>query len=52
MLQKEAIEAWKAGGAQVPNVLVIGEGKGGNIPFIYNLDTTLPQPGAAPKRPA
>ncbi|MBK1986499.1 prohibitin family protein [Sphaerospermopsis aphanizomenoides BCCUSP55] len=37
VLQKEAIEAWKTGGAQMPNVLVIGEGSQGSIPFIFNL---------------
>ncbi|MBD2294888.1 prohibitin family protein [Anabaena sphaerica FACHB-251] len=37
VLQKEAIEAWKTGGAQMPNVLVMGEGSQGSIPFIFNL---------------
>lgn len=37
VLQKEAIEAWKSGGAQMPNVLVMGEGSQGSIPFIFNL---------------
>lgn len=36
VLQKEAIEAWRAGGSQMPNVLVTG-GEGGGIPFIFNL---------------
>ncbi len=35
VLQKEAIEAWKSGGAQMPKVLVTG-GEGGQIPFIFN----------------
>ncbi len=36
VLQKEAIEAWRSGGAQMPNVLVTG-GESGGIPFIFNL---------------
>ena len=37
VLQKEAIEAWREGGAQMPRVLVTsGESKGG-IPFLFNL---------------
>ncbi|MEM6518185.1 MAG: prohibitin family protein [Cyanobacteria bacterium P01_D01_bin.71] len=36
VLQKEAIEAWKEGGAQMPKVLVTGGGNGGNVPFIFN----------------
>ncbi|MEL7225566.1 MAG: prohibitin family protein [Cyanobacteria bacterium P01_D01_bin.36] len=37
VLQKEAIEAWKAGGAQMPRVLVSG-GDTGGVPFIFNLE--------------
>ncbi|BAZ31627.1 band 7 protein [Cylindrospermum sp. NIES-4074] len=37
VLQKEAIEAWKSGGAQMPNVLVMGEGSQGSVPFLFNL---------------
>ncbi|MEL6777959.1 MAG: prohibitin family protein [Cyanobacteria bacterium J06597_16] len=37
VLQKEAIEAWKAGGAQMPRVLVSG-GESGGVPFIFNLE--------------
>ncbi len=37
VLQKEAIEAWKTGGAKMPNVLVMGENSQGSIPFIFNL---------------
>lgn len=37
VLQKEAIEAWREGGAQMPNVLVMGE-KGGGVPFLFNLN--------------
>jgi len=36
VLQKEAIAAWREGGAQMPNVLVMGEQSGG-IPFLFNL---------------
>jgi len=37
VLQKEAIEAWREGGAQMPRVLVTsGESKGG-VPFLFNL---------------
>lgn len=36
VLQKEAIEAWRQGGAQMPNVLVTG-GESGGVPFIFNM---------------
>jgi regulator of protease activity HflC (stomatin/prohibitin superfamily) len=36
VLQKEAIQAWREGGAQMPKVLVMGE-KSGNVPFIFNM---------------
>ncbi|MEL6900812.1 MAG: prohibitin family protein, partial [Cyanobacteria bacterium J06606_4] len=36
--QKEAIEAWKEGGAQMPRVLVTGGGDAGGVPFIFNLE--------------
>jgi len=38
VLQKEAIEAWKAGGAQMPRVLVNSGTDGGGVPFIFNLE--------------
>jgi prohibitin 1 len=38
VLQKEAIEAWKAGGAQMPRVLVMGDNAGGGVPFLFNLE--------------
>ncbi|NEO26585.1 MAG: prohibitin family protein, partial [Kamptonema sp. SIO4C4] len=39
VLQKEAIEAWRQGGAQMPKVLVIsGDSKNASVPFIFNLD--------------
>ena len=41
VLQKEAIEAWRQGGSQMPKVLVMGEGKNGSVPFMFNLGTEL-----------
>ncbi len=38
VLQKEAIEAWKTGGAQMPKVLVMGDNKAG-VPFIFDLNS-------------
>ncbi len=37
VLQKEAIEAWKKGGSQMPKVLILGSEKSQNVPFIFNL---------------
>ena len=37
VLQKEAIEAWKKGGSQMPKVLVMGSEKPQGVPFIFNL---------------
>ncbi|MEM6613993.1 MAG: prohibitin family protein [Cyanobacteria bacterium P01_C01_bin.72] len=37
VLQKEAIEAWREGGAQMPKVLVTGSESGGGVPFLFNL---------------
>lgn len=37
VLQKEAIEAWKLGGAQMPKVLVMGGEKNSGVPFLFNL---------------
>jgi regulator of protease activity HflC (stomatin/prohibitin superfamily) len=37
VLQKEAIEAWKSGGAQMPKVIVTGSDSHNGIPFIFNL---------------
>ena len=37
VLQKEAIEAWREGGAQMPRVLVTGGESGGGVPFLFNL---------------
>ncbi len=41
VLQKEAIEAWREGGAQMPNVLVMGDHAGG-VPFLFNLGNFSP----------
>lgn len=37
VLQKEAIQAWREGGAQMPKVLVMGGGSKNNVPFLFNL---------------
>jgi len=37
VLQKEAIEAWKEGGSQMPKVLIMGSEKSQGVPFIFNL---------------
>ncbi|HEY9607323.1 MAG TPA: prohibitin family protein [Allocoleopsis sp.] len=37
VLQKEAIEAWRAGGAQMPKVLVMGGDSKSTVPFLFNL---------------
>ena len=37
VLQKEAIEAWREGGAQMPKVLVIGNDSKSSVPFLFNL---------------
>ena len=36
VLQKEAIEAWKQGGAQMPEVLVMTGGDAPGVPFLFN----------------
>lgn len=47
VLQKEAIEAWRQGGSQMPKVLVTGGNSNSSIPFLFNLgnlqDTSAPQ---------
>ena len=43
VLQKEAIEAWKKGGAQMPRVLVMGNDSQGGVPFLFNLSNTQDQ---------
>jgi regulator of protease activity HflC (stomatin/prohibitin superfamily) len=37
VLQKEAIEAWRSGGAQMPKVLVMEDDSNRNVPFLFNL---------------
>lgn len=37
VLQKEAIEAWRTGGAQMPKVLVMGSDSNNNVPFLFNV---------------
>ncbi|MDJ0508700.1 MAG: prohibitin family protein [Crocosphaera sp.] len=37
VLQKEAIEAWKQGGAQMPKVLVMGGDSNSSVPFLFNV---------------
>jgi len=37
VLQKEAIEAWRQGGSQMPKVLVLGGDQQGSIPFLFNI---------------
>jgi len=38
LLQKEAIEAWRNGGSQMPKVLVMGGDSKGSVPFLFNLN--------------
>lgn len=37
VLQKEAIEAWRQGGSQMPRVLISGK-DGGQVPFLFNVN--------------
>ena len=37
VLQKEAIEAWRQGGSQMPKVLVIGGDSKNSVPFLFNI---------------
>ncbi|MEC4893178.1 MAG: prohibitin family protein [Oscillatoria sp. PMC 1051.18] len=41
VLQKEAIEAWRQGGSQMPKVLVIGGESDATVPFLFNLGDAL-----------
>ena len=43
VLQKEAIEAWKSGGAQMPKVLVMGGESNSSVPFLFNLSNIQDQ---------
>ena len=38
VLQKEALEAWREGGAQMPRVLVMGGDSKSGVPFLFNLE--------------
>ena len=44
VLQKEAIEAWREGGAQMPKVLVMGGDSKSNVPFLFNLGNLQDEP--------
>lgn len=37
VLQKEAIEAWRTGGAQMPKVLVMDKDSNRSVPFLFNI---------------
>jgi regulator of protease activity HflC (stomatin/prohibitin superfamily) len=43
VLQKEAIEAWREGGAQMPRVLVMDSSGKNNVPFLFNYSDEVPQ---------
>ncbi|MGB3649790.1 MAG: prohibitin family protein [Rivularia sp. (in: cyanobacteria)] len=43
VLQKEAIEAWRQGGSQMPRVLVMGNESQGGVPFLFNLSNIQDQ---------
>ena len=47
VLQKEAIEAWRSGGAQMPKVLVMGSGSS-RVPFIFNMNDIQEEPDHPP----
>ena len=36
VLEKEAIQAWKEGGSQIPEVLIMGEKEKTAVPFLFN----------------
>jgi len=38
VLQKEAIEAWRNGGSQMPKVLVMGGDSKGGLPLLFNMN--------------
>jgi regulator of protease activity HflC (stomatin/prohibitin superfamily) len=42
VLQKEAIQAWREGGAQMPKVLVLGDDSPA-VPFLFNLQDIEPE---------
>jgi hypothetical protein len=43
VLQKEAIEAWREGGGQMPQVLVMSGENHGAVPFLFNLGDMVKQ---------
>lgn len=47
VLQKEAIEAWRNGGAQMPRVLVMGSDSQGGVPFLFNLGNVPDAPAVS-----
>lgn len=47
VLHKEAIKAWRLGGAQMPKVLVMGNDSNRSVPFLFNLGNIQDTP--APK---
>ena len=42
VLQKEAIQAWREGGSQMPKVLVMGGNEPTGVPFLFNLGDVQP----------
>jgi regulator of protease activity HflC (stomatin/prohibitin superfamily) len=44
VLQKEAIEAWKSGGAQMPKVLVMSGDSKSSVPFLFNMGNLQNEP--------
>lgn len=44
VLLKEAIEAWREGGAQMPKVLVTGSDSKSGFPFLFNLNNLSEEP--------
>ncbi|HEY9632280.1 MAG TPA: prohibitin family protein [Coleofasciculaceae cyanobacterium] len=44
VLQKEAIEAWRQGGAQMPKVLVMGSDSKSSVPFLFNMGNLQEEP--------
>jgi prohibitin 1 len=44
VLQKEAIQAWKEGGSQMPKVLVMGGDEQASAPFLFNLGSVAQFP--------
>lgn len=41
VLEKQAIQAWKEGGSQMPEVLIMGGKENGATPFLFNLGDLL-----------